>query len=283
MHFRADLHCHSTCSDGSLTPKELLDLAKASDLRGLSITDHDSFKAYAEALPYAEEIGLKLFSGAEFSSTGKLGSAHILAYAFDLNSKSLEAFCERHMIRRNERNGEILRLLEKKGMPVSAEEVRVAAGPFKEVIIGRPHIAKAMVEKGYVPHISAAFHRYLGDGKPCYAPGDVITAEETIDQIHKAGGKAVIAHPHLIRNPGLLAALLRMDFDGIEGHYAGFAPHIQQQFVKLGVDRGWMVTGGSDFHGDPKPHIPLGRSWVGEETFNLLYEHFLAHELPAAD
>lgn len=104
--------------------------------------------------------------------------------------------------------------------------------------------------------------------------GGAFSVEETLDIIHKANGLAIIAHPHLIDNSKVLIDLLSMDFDGIEGYYARFPPQAHERWVKIGKRKGWIITGGSDYHGDIKPHLPLGSSWVGEETFSVLRKHF---------
>lgn len=132
-----------------------------------------------------------------------------------------------------------------------------------------------MIKKGYVQSVQEAFHLYIGENKPCYAPGvSKYTVEKTIEKIHEAKGLAVIAHPHLIEDGKIVNALLSMPFDGIEGYYARFSPEQEERWIKVGKRKGWLITGGSDFHGEIKPNNPLGCSWVGEETFNVLYELF---------
>ncbi len=278
VNFRADLHCHSTCSDGSLSPDALVRLAKESGLSGISITDHDTIDAYADGMVLANELGLKWVPGVEFSAVHKGVSVHVLAYAFSLKSVSLKRFCAKHSIRRQERNAGILDRLAKRGMPVSYKElfsdtIASSVGPRK--IAGRPHIAQVMVNKGYVSTVREAFDKYLAEGMSCYDPGQAISVEETIEYIHAAKGLAVIAHPHLIRNAPIEEALLRMPFDGIEGYYGNFHRSQEARWIALAGGKKWMVTGGSDFHGDIRPKIPLGCSWVTQETFDLLHKNFI--------
>jgi predicted metal-dependent phosphoesterase TrpH len=270
--FRADLHCHTTCSDGTLTPEEMVKLAHAKGLKGLSITDHDTIEAYHTALPIAKHYQIPLISGIEFSAMHKNVSVHLLAYSFALNSTLIHEFCHKHVHRRLQRNREILALLTAHGMPVTEEEIQ--GNPDEVHTIGRPHIALAMLKKGYISSIQEAFTQYIGEGKPCYTSGGYFSVEETIDLIHRAKGLAVIAHPHLIDNQQTLQDLLQMGFDGIEGYYGRFLSHQQDRWVKIGQKKSWIVTGGSDFHGDIKPNLFLGQSWVGEETFKVLYERF---------
>jgi 3',5'-nucleoside bisphosphate phosphatase len=269
--FRADLHCHSTFSDGTATPEELIDLAAESGLSGLSITDHDTVDAYHTALPYAHKKNISLISGVEFSCIHREESVHILGYAFSLTNQDLLNFCKLHQTRREKRLTLILEKLKQHEMPVTLE-------PQSFGSIGRPHIALEMIKHGYVRSVEEAFKKYLGEGCACYVPGEAFTVEESIRIIHKAGGFAVIAHPHLIRNSKIVTDLLKMPFDGVEAYYARFAPHQEKAWVKIGQYRQWLVTGGSDFHGTVKPHIPLGCSWVGTETFQQLHQRFLQNE-----
>lgn len=270
--FRADLHCHSTCSDGSLSPKELVALAVEQGLQGLAITDHDTVAAYPAVLEEAREKGVEMISGVEFSCEHREHNVHLLAYAFDIHHEELQSFCEAHKKRREQRYQGMLRKLREGGVDLQEEVVEAHS-------LGRPHLAKLLVDQGRVKDVKEAFQRYLGDGKLGYVPSSSFGVQETIDLIHRAGGLAVLAHPMLIRRNGVLRDLLEMNFDGIEGYYAKFPRNQEERWVLAGTRRGWMVTGGSDFHGAPKPHIPLGASWVGEELFAQLRERFRENNL----
>lgn len=269
--FRADLHCHTTCSDGTVTPKEIISLAVQSGLSGLSITDHDTIEAYQTATRYAQEKGIELIPGVEFSTSHAGESVHILGYAFSLKSDAIHALCAKHKERRIQRYRAILDKLAQHKMPISEGEL-LSLHP--QGSIGRPHIALVMMQKGYVTSVDQAFKKFLGEGRSCYTKGYAFPVEETIDVIHAGGGLAVIAHPHLIRNGSITRDLLKMPFDGIEGYYAKFPPSEEKKWIAIGNEKGWLVTGGSDFHGTVKPHLPLGCSWVGEDTFQLLREHY---------
>ncbi len=273
LDFRADLHCHSTCSDGTFSPEQLVRAAKEMGLSGLSITDHDSISAYDTALPLAKEVGLEMIVGVEFSSMHFEESVHILGYAFPLDSQPIIELCARHNERRQQRNLAILQKLALNHMPVSEEDVLAelsASGPQNQHTIGRPHIAQAMIKKGYVKTVQEAFQQYLGEGKSCFSPGESVSTQETIDIIHSAGGVAILAHPHLMDNRIILKRLLKMNFDGLEGYYGKLQAAQHKKWVSLGKEKAWLVTGGSDFHGSIKPNIPLGCSWVNEEVFRRL-------------
>lgn len=268
--FRADLHCHSTCSDGTLSPIEIVKLASEIGLKGLSITDHDSIDAYVTALPAAKEMGIEMISGVEFSAIHKGISVHILGYSFDLSDPHIHALCQRHQQRRAKRNRAILALLAQHNMPITEDELLDCADNELHHTIGRPHIAQAMVRHGYVETVYDAFAKFIKEGKPCYSLGDVISVEETIDTIHQAKGLAIIAHPHLINNESILHRLLEMNFDGLEGYYGRILLSSEKRWIKIAKKKNWLITGGSDFHGAVKPTIPLGCSWVNEETFRQL-------------
>lgn len=270
--FRADLHCHSTCSDGSLSPAELVEQACQIGLLGLSITDHDTLAAYETALPEAKRRGLSMISGVEISAAHHKASVHILGYAFSLGQTPIRELCKRQKAWRTERNAKILELLNQRGMPLSLEDL--AAVETRS--IGRPHLAFAMVAKGYVSSLEEAFQLYLGEGKPCYYGEGKPSVQETIETIQASGGVAILAHPHLIRDARLIKDLVRYSFDGLEGYYAKIPSAQEKRWLQLAKDKGWMVTGGSDFHGECRPSISLGDSWTKEETFLKLLQRFEA-------
>ena len=266
-----DLHCHSHCSDGSYSPEEIINLAVDLELKGLSITDHDTVEAYNTAIPYAKERGIKLISGVEFSSGFNEFSIHILGYAFAPDNPIILNFCQRHEERRKKRNGEILDLLIKHQMPIDEHELLRPVQGVAPKSIGRPHIAQQMVKKGYVKDINEAFKKYLGDNKPCFTPGEYFSTAETIDVIHQGNGVAVLAHPHLIDRRRLVNQLLELEFDGIEAYYANFPLDKCKKWITKAEERSWLITGGSDFHGTVKPHNILGSAWAPQETFDYLY------------
>jgi len=268
--FRADLHCHSTCSDGSDSPEQLIHLAIELGLKGLSITDHDTIAAYETAIPLAKELNFPLLSGVEFSSSHREEPVHVLGYGFDLKSPFISEFCDRHQKRRRDRNAKILEKLRKHRIVISED----ALYSRFHGTVGRPHIALLLVEQGVVTSVKEAFQKYLGEGKPAYYPGERITVEETIACIKSAGGKAILAHPHLLQRSTTIRDLLTMTFDGLEAYYAKMSPDQEKKWIEIAQEKQWILTGGSDYHGEVKPNIPLGASWVNQETFESLYEHF---------
>lgn len=253
-----------------MSPEEILRVAKQIGLSGLSITDHDTVEAYAAAIPLSQELGLQLLPGVEFSSAWERASVHILGYGFALDHPQILSLCQTHAKRRLERNQAILDKLSQHGMPLTYEEVLSAASPHSKSLkksIGRPHIAMAMAQKGYVKSIQEAFTKYIAEESPCYVQGSLIDAAETIEIIHAAEGAAIIAHPHLIKNEALLQALLKLNFDGIECYYGSRNAKTNARWIRIAQAKKWLITGGSDFHGLNKPYEHLGSSWVDEKAY----------------
>ena len=264
--FRADLHIHSTFSDGTLTPEEIVHLAKKIGLKGISITDHDTIEAYHTLPTLAKEHELEIVTGVEFSSYHLGQSVHLLGYNIDIDNTVLRDFCQKHQDRRKERNLAMLERLGTLGLPIQESEIL----KLNDKSTGRPHIALAMIQHGYVQSVQEAFVQYLGEGKPAYVQGKMFSVEETISVIQGAGGAAVIAHPHLIAVPTLLHQLLQIPFDGIECWYSRFLPKQEERWINIAEKKGWIKTGGSDFHGAVKPQTPLGCSWVDRERFDII-------------
>jgi len=266
MTFRADLHCHSTCSDGTNTPEELVDIALQNGLQALSITDHDTIAAYRSVLAYAQQKGLLMGTGVELSCFHEGISVHVLGYGFPPEEKTLLEFCAKQENRRKDRNRAMLLKLERFSMPIREEELPVSR------TVGRPHIAELMVKKGYVATMQEAFQRYLGEGKCCYEKGAIFTLEETLSVLHQAKAKAFLAHPHLFHKSTFVKKVLEMPFDGLECYYARCPPEEERRFLRIAQDRGLLVSGGSDFHGAFKPNLFLGSRFVDEPTFRAIFQ-----------
>lgn len=265
MEFRADMHCHSTCSDGTLTPVELVCLAKKIGLSGLAITDHDTTDAYTDSLfELAEKMGIRLKTGVEFSAQMHGIGIHILGYGYDYKHQGIIDFCAEHVKRRKERNRKMLQKLMENHVCIEEHEL-CANG-----VVGRPHIALQMVKKGYVKTMREAFDRYLGDDKCCFDAGKPFSCQETIDMIHQAGGKAFIAHPCFIRKKKALDTALGMNFDGLECFYSKMPSAEEAKWYKIAQDRSFLISGGSDYHGGMNPDVELGASWIDEKAFNSI-------------
>ena len=262
-----DLHCHSTCSDGTKTPLELLDLAKAVGLGGISITDHDTTAAYTEEVfAYAKKIGVDVIPGVEFStmyeSRSKRESVHILGYGLDVHHPGVVALQQEHENRRKSRFAEMVEMLAKGGYDVSDIDFHLD----KAGTIGRPHLAEALIQKGYARDMNDAFKRFLGDRAPFFVPSQMPSIEETIATIKIAGGKAILAHPILLKGRKLLRHLLASyGFDGMECYYGNFAFNRIQYLLDLCQQKNLLVTGGSDYHGEHRVFVSLGSSFLPKE------------------
>jgi 3',5'-nucleoside bisphosphate phosphatase len=273
MDFRADLHIHSYYSDGNLSPEEILLLAKKISLSGLSITDHDTIEAYNDELfDLAKKLELKLITGVEISSELDGENVHILGYNFDRNNVEFRQFLNEVQKKRTLRNSEIIKKLNQKKIEISEEELYAFAQKknIAQTIIGRVHIAYLMFEKGYVNSIQKAFDDYIQDEGPCFVKGFKFSPDQIITQIHQAKGKAVLAHPNLLKSKKVIDKILKFSFDGIEVYYGKLFVGYEKRWLDVAKKNNLLITGGSDFHGDIRPYVTLGCSWVDEETFKKL-------------
>ena len=263
-----DLHAHTTASDGSFSPTELVAQASALGLAALAVTDHDTVGGLPEAISAAAESGLELIPGVELSVEDESGRFHLLGYLFDPQNAPLRETLAHLRENRALRNTQMAQKMAELGLPVTMEDVRAEAGVDADVI-ARPHFAQALLRKGIVTSVKEAFDKYLATGKPLYQPKDVLTPHDAISLLHNAGGLAVMAHPGLVAlNAEALAArvaTLAADtgLDGIEAYYSQHSPAQTAQFLALAGQHNLLVTGGSDFHGAPKPHVKLGIVYEG--------------------
>ena len=262
-----DLHTHTTASDGSLTPTALLQKAHELGLAALAVTDHDTIGGLAEAAGAARELGLDFLPGVELSVEDKDGRFHLLGYGFDPEHPELAEKLITLRRSRAARNVQMAAKMAALGLPVTLDDVRAAAqkqGGEESEVIARPHFAQALISKGVVSSTQEAFDKYLASGKPLYQAKEVLTPADAIGLLHRAGGVAVMAHPGLVPlSEGALAARVaalhdEAGLDGIEALYSQHSPADTERFLELARRHGLLVTGGSDFHGTPKPHVPLG-------------------------
>jgi len=261
-----DLHIHSTASDGSLTPADIIDHAQKLNLAAIAITDHDSVDGSKEALQIDIPPSLHFLTGVEISAAHPpffpgSGSFHILGYAIHLDNRDLNQALGKLQDARKNRNPEILKRLNKLGFRISLEEVNQEVG---EGQLGRPHIAYAMLKKGFVASINEAFDKYLGNAGPAYVDKDRIECEQAISIIRAAGGVPVLAHPALLniendqKLDALLQNLVKIGLAGIEVYYPGHSPQQIRQYTELAENYGLLMTGGTDFHGSITPDTKMG-------------------------
>jgi predicted metal-dependent phosphoesterase TrpH len=253
---RCDLHIHSYYSDGTSAPADLVEKASAIGLAAVSVTDHDTLEGQQEALRAGITHGIEVIEGIEFSVHVEDLDTHILGYLIDPGSKGLAERVSELGEARIERAREIVRRLQTEGLYISFREILEQAS---RGTVGRPHIAKALVERGLVGSFQAAFGRYLGEGRPCYVPKTVFPIEQVTGLIRDAGGVAVWAHPGERANNGqLLKKMLDAGIQGIEVYHPNHGPSVTRTILAAAESSGLIVTGGSDFHFIEAKHVDLG-------------------------
>lgn len=255
-----DLHTHTTHSDGSATPEELIDKASAKGARAVAITDHDTVTALAEARAAAGRFGIEFVAGVEISAEFSPGTMHILGYCIDEASTAFREKLAELRRTREERNPQIASRLQSVGLDISYEEVVSTAG---NEVVGRPHFARLMVEKGYVTSIQEAFDRFLKKGAAAYVEKARLSPVDSIELIHESGGVAVLAHPYQLKLSSyeqvdqLVTELAGLGLDGIEAVYSRHSPAERANYAEIAVRHHLLVTGGSDYHGSYKPDIDI--------------------------
>ncbi|BAU27443.1 hypothetical protein DFP93_102311 [Aneurinibacillus soli] len=245
---RADLHSHTTASDGTFTPRQVVERAKAKGLAVLSITDHDTVAGLSEAQAAGMEHGIEIVPGIEISSIYKGRDVHVLGYYMNIADEVFLARLTELRDVRQLRNKMIIARLAELNIHITLAEV---AARKKETVgnVGRPHIAEVLIEKGIVSSMEEAFTRYLGSTGAAYVNPPRITPEEAIDLIHAAGGVAVLAHPGLYKNPELVRTLIVHGLDGIEVYHPDNNTEDEVLYSALADEAGISKTSGSDFHG----------------------------------
>ena len=244
---RIDLHTHTTASDGLLSPEALVRAVQAAHLAVFSITDHDTLEALGEAEAYAGTLGIRLIPGIELSAMWREKyELHLLGYFFDpAGSRLLDFLRERREVRRA-RLQAMLNRLRALGIVVEAEAVLACA---RDGNVGRPHLARVLVQRGLVSSTDEAFERYLAEGRPAYVPRPDVTVAEAIQVIHEAGGLASLAHPGLHNHDEAILDLVAVGLDAIEVYHGTHTPGQVAHYRRQAGRRGLLVTGGSDFHG----------------------------------
>ena len=257
---RIDLHLHTTHSDGSQSPTEVVRLAHEAGVSALAITDHDITTGLPEAIAAGQELGIEIIPGIEISSRHGESELHVLGYFLKWEDAQLNARLMTLRESRHRRNPKIIELLQAAGIDITYDEVRAVAGSDS---VGRPHIARVLMDKKVVTTAKEAFDRFLAEGKAAYVPRDLPAPIDAIRWIKDAGGLAVLAHPTWVKTTeGTLTDLARQlkeqGLDGVEVHYSTHTPRQTRTYLSLAKQLGLLVTGGSDFHGMTKPDIEVG-------------------------
>jgi len=256
---RIDLHLHTTASDGLVGPEALIALVRAAGIEVISVTDHDTVDALAEVENNSRPHGIRLIPGIELSAMWRKVELHLLGYFVDPADSSLLAFLRARREARLVRLQTMLSRLHALGIVLKKDEVLARA---QDGNVGRPHLARTLVERGVVVSSDEAFERYLGEGRPAYVPRPDVTVSEAIRVIHQAGGLASLAHPGMHNRDEAIPDLLDAGLDAIEVYHTNHLPGQVLHYRRLAERRGLLVTGGSDFHGamardhGPAPGIP---------------------------
>lgn len=254
-----DLHTHSSCSDGSLTPSQLVQEAARMGLAAIALTDHDTMAGVAEALSAGREWGIEVLPGIEISARQEGQAIHILGYGIAPDHPGFCSLISELAIFRETRNQAILAKLDSLGLALNRTELTASTVG----LIGRPHIARQLVRQGHAASIAQAFRRFLQRNAQAYVPVARFPAAETIRLIREAGGLAVLAHPTTIDKnlkgvPTLVKKLTESGLGGLEVFYPGHSLKICRRLLDLCEHGHLIVTGGSDFHGSLRPEIQLG-------------------------
>ncbi|MGI8905446.1 MAG: PHP domain-containing protein [Candidatus Sumerlaeaceae bacterium] len=252
---------HSTHSDGTDTPRALVEIASQRGLAAIAVTDHDTFSAVEEAKAAGTELGVRVLSGVEISVEYAGKTVHMLGYCFDAGADTLREKLGEILKGRDERNLQIVKKLNELGMDITYNEITAEAGGK---VVGRPHFAAVLLRKGYVQQRQEAFDKYLAKGAAAYMDRLRFGPEDSVAMIREAGGVAVLAHPKLVRFPDgetlddLVRSLTDAGLGGIECYYSLHTAEETQQYLSLSRKYNLVATGGSDYHGRNKPKISMG-------------------------
>ncbi len=272
-----DLHVHSSCSDGTVSPAGLVEMARAKGLAAFALTDHDTVEGLAEAMQYAAKPGAgqpaqgegkaglcpaapQVIPGIELSTEYHGRDIHVLGLYIDHQDANFLESLKKFVDSRRERNQKMCALLQQAGVSVSYEELLAA---YPGAVITRAHYAGYLLDKGFVKSRQEAFDRYVGDHAPCFVPREKITPAQAVALILQAGGVPILAHPplyHMTKKQleTLLAELKDAGLLGIEAIYSTYAPADERLMRSLASRYGLLISGGSDFHGENKPGLEMG-------------------------
>ncbi len=273
-----DLHTHSTYSDGSDSPAEIVSAAAAAGLEAVALTDHDNLNGILEAAAAADASEVELIPGVELSCEWQPGGMHLVVLWLEPGPGPLQDRLEILQAGRRQRNVDLIELLRKLDVDISYEEVVAEAGGTG---VGRPHVAAVLVRKGVVGSIPEAFDLYLASGRPAYVERYRLPPEEAIELARASGAVPIVAHPHTLGMTGTtldqeLRRLARHGLVGLECYYPEYEPDTRLELVERARDVGLVPSGGSDYHGTYKPGLEIGRGYgdlsVGREVWQELAE-----------
>lgn len=255
-----DLHVHSNCSDGTLSPSELVEYALKKNLAAIALTDHDTIDGLPELFAAAEGTDLEVIAGIEFSTQFHGIDVHVVGLDFDYK---LPEFCRqltRFQNSRDIRNEKMIKLLQEQGSDITWEAME---REYPDAVWTRAHFGKYLLEHGFVSDIKEAFSRYLGDGCCCFIPREKVTPIQAVELIRLAGGIPILAHPMLYHLDDasmdeLIVSMKEVGLIGIEALYSTYTNEEEEHVYMLAEKHNLVLSGGSDYHGSTKPDIDLG-------------------------
>jgi hypothetical protein len=257
---KIDLHVHSTASDGTVSPGQLVEEAKAAGLAAFALTDHDTVAGIEEVKAAARECDIEVISGVELSTEFKEKEVHMVGLFLDETNPVLLSHLKTFRDNRDNRNEKMYQKLREEGFSITEEALQ---NRFPDAVLTRAHVARFLLEQGAIRSMAEAFETYIGDGCRCYVPREKITPAEGISLIRSAGGVAVLAHPILYhmsdaRLRELICHCKDAGLTGIEAIYSTYQPGDERYIRRLAAEYELKLSGGSDFHGSNKPDIRLG-------------------------
>ncbi|MFW6415445.1 MAG: PHP domain-containing protein [Thermodesulfobacteriota bacterium] len=255
-----DLHTHSTASDGTFSPAELIREAQDSGLKAVALTDHDTTKGLQEIIRAGKNADVEAIPGCELSVNYPTGQMHIVGLWLPEHPEHVQSQLQYLRDRRHSRNERILQKLQAIGIQMDYSEVKELAG---DASIGRPHIARLLMEKNYVPTVQEAFDKYIGPGGQAYVPKDKLDPEQAIEVLKQEGATVILAHPYSleISYQELRSEVQRLQGLGLDGMEVYYTEHTREQtreYLQICRELGLLASGGSDFHGSVKPDVKLG-------------------------
>jgi predicted metal-dependent phosphoesterase TrpH len=261
---KADLHIHTTASDGRSTPRQIMEAAQKHKLQTICITDHDTIRGYQKAKEVVHEFDVRLLPGVEITSDFNGRECHLLAYCFDPDHPAIKKLLAQHYRSRLERGKWIVDELSKQGLDVDIDEVKAEANGSN---IGRPHIASVLINKGYVASFKEAFIRYLSDQSLGSIYNEYYSHTQVIETVKEAGGAVVLAHPGNLYSDEELNKLVEAGIDGIEFIHPSHDYDRQKEIEAFADTHQLLKTGGSDFHGSDEGY----QKFFGVVTINTTY------------
>lgn len=274
----ADLHIHTCFSDGTQTPAKVVELAGQTKVTAIAITDHDEVKGVALAKEAARSLSLEIVNGIELTTENLVNEIHVLGLFIDINNAHLLEVIAQIQIDREKRIYKICDKLSKLGLAIDPEEIFSIAG---HRAAGRPHVAQAMVKKGYVDSFKEAFNRYIDFRGPAYVAHYRLNPADAIKLIKEAKGLAIFAHPAVSNCDQLIPDLMAAGLDGIEVFYPSHGPNTIQRYLNLAEKYGLLVTGGTDFHGTASGReIRIADVTLPDQYFERLKNEYLHRNKP---